>query len=184
MVCLLGIEIDLGSRFLHGLHGSGAAYAASGTGHALQQISVILSGLGQGKHLAALPEALGIHDLYLLIRIHIMDNVYNRLCNASGNCEITSVCGCIIDILTLCETLKVYVLCLKYACHLLEGQDEIHLGTNGSSHGLQLLCGAGSYKYHLAVLMLGLDKPCAEGHGGQGHGYALSLLGEELLCHH
>ena len=80
--------------------------------------------------------------------------------------------------------LEVDLLGVKHTQKLLEGQHEIHVGTDGLPVGLQLLGGAGPDKDDTGVGMILLDHPGCDNHGGQGHGDVVLELGEELLGHH
>ena len=69
------------------------------------------------------------------------------------------------------------------AQHLLEGQDEVHVGADGPAVGLQLLGGAGPDEDHPGVRVVLLHHPGGNDHGGQGHGDIVGELGVEFLGH-
>ncbi|SCI72066.1 Uncharacterised protein [uncultured Flavonifractor sp.] len=72
---------------------------------------------------------------------------------------------------------------VENAGHLLKSENKVHLAADTFAHGLQLFGGAGPDKDHLAVGVILLDEPSGQGHGGQGHGYAPGVVGEELFGH-
>ena len=75
---LLGIHADYRSGFLDGLHCARTGHTAARARHALEQIAVVLAGLGGHQQLAAIAQTLGVGDLDLAVRVFLVDDVDQR----------------------------------------------------------------------------------------------------------
>ena len=76
---LLGVHADRGRGLLDGLHRACTGDTAARARHALEQIAVVLAGLGGHQQLAAVAQTLGVGDLDLAVRVLLVDDVDNGL---------------------------------------------------------------------------------------------------------
>ena len=184
MLGLLGVHADRGGGLADRLHGTRACDAAARTGHAFQQVAVVLAGLGGGKQVAAFTQALCVGDFDLTLRVLLLDDVDDRLRHSAGDGEVATVGRSVVDaVRVLRHHGQLNVLGVKDTGHFLKGEHEIHFAANVGAHGLELFRRARPDEYDLGVFVLVLDQARGQRHGRERHGDAVGIIGVQLFRH-